>query len=74
MGTVVDLGMYTEAGNRMAEMLADSAIEFQWTWPVLYANMRKVAEAYPDQFGELMDTVVREMMYDRCKFTTDFYC
>lgn len=73
MGTAVDLGMYTETGNRMAEMLADSAIEFGWTWPVLYANMRKVAEAYPEEFGELMDTVVREMMYDRCKFTTDFY-
>jgi hypothetical protein len=75
MGTdVLDLGMYTDAGNRMAEMLCDSAIEFGWSWPVLYANMRKVAEAYPEVCGELMDTVVREMMYDRCKFTTDFYC
>ena len=69
----VDLGMYTEAGNLMAEMLADSAVEFGWSWPVLYANMQKVAKAYPEQYGELMDTVVREMMYDRCKFTTDFY-
>jgi len=70
----VNLGMYTEAGNRMAEMLCESAVEFGWSWPVLYANMQKVADAYPEQFGELMDTVVREMMYDRCKFTTDFYC
>ena len=70
----VELGMFTEEGNRMAEMLCDSAIEFQWTWPVLYANMRKVADAYPEKFGEIMDTAVREMMYDRCKFTTDFYC
>jgi len=69
----VDLGMYTEAGNLMAEMLCDSAVEFGWSWPVLYANMQKVANAYPEQYGELMDTVVREMMYDRCKFTTDFY-
>jgi hypothetical protein len=70
----VELGMFTEEGNRMAEMLCDSAIEFGWTWPVLYSNMRKVADAYPNQFGEIMDTAVREMMYDRCKFTTDFYC
>ena len=72
--TTVDLGMFTDEGNRMAEMLCDSAIEFQWTWPVLYANMRKVADAYPEKFGEIMDTAVREMMYSRCKFTTDFYC
>jgi hypothetical protein len=70
----VDLGMFTDEGNRMAEMLCDSAVEFQWTWPVLYANMRKVADAYPEKFGEIMDTAVREMMYSRCKFTTDFYC
>lgn len=70
----VDLGMFTDEGNRMAEMLCDSAVEFQWTWPVLYANMQKVATAYPDKFGEIMDTAVREMMYDRCKFTTNFYC
>jgi hypothetical protein len=69
----VDLGMFTDEGNRMAEMLCDSAVEFQWTWPVLYANMRKVADAYPEKFGEIMDTAVREMMYSRCKFTTDFY-
>jgi hypothetical protein len=72
--TTVDFAMFTDEGNRMAEMLCDSAIEFGWTWPVLYANMRKVAEAYPEKFGEIMDTAVREVMYDRCKFTTDFYC
>ncbi len=70
---VVDLGMYTDEGNRIAEMLCDSAVLFGWTWPVLYANMRRVAEASPEICGELMDTAVREAMYDRCKFTTDFY-
>lgn len=71
---VADYAMFTEEGNRMAEMLCDSAIEFQWSWPQLLANMRKVADANPELFGELMDTAVREVMYDRCKFTTDFYC
>jgi|LauGreDrversion4_2_1035121.scaffolds.fasta_scaffold357880_5 hypothetical protein len=70
---VVDLGMYTDEGNRIAEMLCDSAVLFGWTWPVLYANMRRVAEASPEICGELMDTAVREAMYDRCKFTTNFY-
>ena len=70
---VVDLGMYTDEGNRIAEMLCDSAVLFGWTWPVLYANMRRVAEASPEICGGLMDTVVREAMYDRCKFTTNFY-
>ena len=68
-----DFAMFTEEGNQMAEMLCDSAIEFGWTWPVLYANMRKVADGDPDKFGEIMDTAVRELMYLRCKFTTDFY-
>jgi len=35
---VVDLGMYTDEGNRIAEMLCDSAVLFGWTWPVLYAK------------------------------------
>jgi hypothetical protein len=32
-----------------------------------------VASQRPDQYGELMDTAVREVVYDACKFNTDFY-
>ena len=32
-----------------------------------------IAEQKQEQYGELMDTAVREVIYDRCKFTTDFY-
>jgi hypothetical protein len=42
-------------------------------WTVVYQSLKDLAKSEPERYGEAMDTVVREMVYDACNFTEDFY-
>ncbi len=42
-------------------------------WPTVYQNLQDLAESDPERYGEANDTVVRELVYDACGFTSDFY-
>jgi hypothetical protein len=35
--------------------------------------MRVIGDQKSEQYGEINDTAVREMIYSRCNFTTEFY-
>jgi enamine deaminase RidA (YjgF/YER057c/UK114 family) len=65
--------MYTEQGNLVAQSIVDLAQSAGLDWTQTLSVMRFVATQNPDVCGELMDTAVREVIYDRCEFTTDFY-
>ena len=61
-GTAVEpryFGMFTDEGNN--------------AWDTVYQNLQDLAKSDPTKYGEAMDTVVREMVYDACQFTSDFY-
>jgi hypothetical protein len=68
-----DFAMYTDQGDVVAEKIVALSKAAGLNWEQTYKVMEVIARAKQDQYGELMDTAVREVIYDRCKFTTDFY-
>jgi hypothetical protein len=73
MIAVKEFGMYTEHGNAAVGQLVLFAITEKLNWPKTYNLLRVLADSDPDQYGEAMDTVVREMVYDALSFDSDFY-
>ena len=71
--TVPYYGMYTDNGNMAVDAIVSAAKIAKLTWPETYQALRDLANSNPDSFGEAMDTMVREMVYDALGFTTDFY-
>lgn len=67
----MSFGMFTEDGNTEIAAIVDVAKKLHLTWPETYNLLSKLAEL--PEFGEAMDTVVREMVYDACGFDTEFY-
>ncbi len=65
--------MYTEQGDQVAEKIVELAQAAGLDWTQTLSVMRFVADQKSDLCGELMDTAVREVIYDRCQFTSDFY-
>jgi hypothetical protein len=43
------------------------------TWAQTLKVMELMAKMKSEEYGEILDTAVREEIYDRCEFTTDFY-
>lgn len=68
-----DFAMYTDQGNVVAEKITELAKAAGLNWRQTYRLMELVADQKSDEYGELMDTAVREVVYHRCKFTTEFY-
>ena len=68
-----DYAMYTDQGDVVADKIVALSQAAGLDWTQTLSIMRFIADQNPDQYGELMDTAVREVIYDRCKFTTDFY-
>ena len=66
-----DFGMFTERGNRVVHGITVAALELGWTWPEVYDILCDIATI--QGLEEATDTMVRELVYDRCRFTTDFY-
>ena len=68
-----DYAMYTDQGDVVAERIVDLAQAAGLNWAQTMQVMDLIARLKYEQYGELMDTAVREVIYNRCKFTTDFY-
>ena len=68
-----DYAMFTDQGDVVAAKIVELSQAAGLNWAQTYKLMEVIAQAKYDQYGELMDTAVREVVYDRCKFTTDFY-
>jgi enamine deaminase RidA (YjgF/YER057c/UK114 family) len=68
-----DFGMYTQPGDQVAQQIVALAQAAGLDWTQTLSIMRFIADQKQDQYGELMDTAVREVIYDRCRFTTTFY-
>ena len=66
-------GMFTDAGNHAVAFIVDYNRANNNPWSVVYQNLKDLAKSDPQRYGEAMDTMVREMVYDACQFTEDFY-
>ena len=73
MNDINDFGMFTDQGEVVAEKVVDLAQAAGLNWKQTMSIMRFIGDQKRDQYGEINDTAVREMVYSRCKFTTDFY-
>ena len=73
MNDINDFGMFTDQGEVVAEKVVDLAQAAGLNWKQTMSIMRFIGDQKRDQYGEINDTAVREMIYSRCKFTTSFY-
>jgi hypothetical protein len=62
--TEIYYGMYSDEGNMAVHGIVTTAKSQNLTWAQTYKALRDLADSNPDSFGETMDTMVREMVYD----------
>jgi hypothetical protein len=68
-----DYDMFTDQGNLVADKVVELAKAAGLNWRQTMMIMRVIGDQKSEQFGEINDTAVREMIYSRCNFTTEFY-
>ena len=73
MNDVNDFAMFTDQGEVVAQKVVELAQAAGLDWKQTMSIMRFIGDQKRDQYGEINDTAVREVIYDRCEFTTDFY-
>ena len=61
---IKNYGMFSPEGNEAVHNIVVKALENDWRWPQTFAELRQLADSNPDSYGETMDTVVREYVYD----------
>ena len=61
-GAVQDYAMYTELGNAAVHAIVVAARANNLTWAQVYRALHQLSEQ--KEFGEAMDTMVREVVYD----------
>ena len=66
-------GMFSDAGNKQIADIIEFHRMQKSTWSVVYQNLRDLADSDYELFGEAMDTEVREVVYAKLGFTSDFY-
>jgi hypothetical protein len=66
-------GMFTDEGNNAVAFIVDYNMANNNDWPTVYQSLQDLAKSDPERYGEANDTVVRELVYDACQFTSDFY-
>jgi hypothetical protein len=65
--------MFSDDGNKQIADIIEFHKMQKSTWPVVYQNLRDLADSDYKLFGEAMDTEVREVVYAKLGFTSDFY-
>ena len=71
-GTAPDYAMFTDLGNAAVHAVVVRARADNLTWPQTYRALRALAEQ--EEFGEAMDTAVRECVFDALGFENEnFY-
>jgi hypothetical protein len=68
-----DFAMFTDQGDLVAEKIVELRFAAGLTWAQTLKVMELMAKMKSEEYGEILDTAVREEIYDRCEFTTDFY-
>ena len=71
-GPVPDYAMFTDLGNAAVHAIVEKARADKMTWTQTYRALRALSEQ--KEFGEAMDTAVREVVYDALRIEDeDFY-
>jgi hypothetical protein len=73
MVAVKEFGMFTDRGNEAVGALVNFARTAGLNWAQTYKMMTVLSESKYEEFGEVLDTEVRECVYSALGFDTDFY-
>ena len=65
-------GMYSPEGDTAVFVLLGVAKKFNMNWPEVLKLIEAIAKTRP-AVAEITDTAVREVIYERLGFKTDFY-
>ena len=71
MIAVKEFGMFTDAGNVEVATIVEHAKANSLNWPQTYKLLEQLAKV--PGYGEVLDTMVREIVYDSLGFDSDFY-
>ena len=66
-----DFAMFSKEGDAVCASLVNLAKTTGLNWEQTYAIMRMISEN--ELYSEIMDTSVRECIYDACGFESAFY-
>ena len=66
-------GMFSEEGNKQIADIFEFHKNYKSDWATVYQNLRDLADSDYAKFGEAMDTEVREIVYTKLGFKSDFY-
>jgi hypothetical protein len=66
--------MFTQEGNRLVDRVVQEARVQEWDWPKTYRHLVLLAKAHPETAREATDTDVREIVYLKLNYKTNFYC
>jgi hypothetical protein len=67
---VPNYGMFTDCGNLMVDCIVNKARRDNLTFKQAYGLMCDLADMNYDRFGEVMDTAVREAVYNALNVET----
>jgi hypothetical protein len=60
----ITYGMFSDEGNMAVHGIVTTTKSQNLSWKQTFKALRDLADSNPDSFGEAMDTVVREIVYD----------
>ena len=60
----ITYGMFSDEGNMAVHGIVTTAKSQNFSWKQTFQALRELADSNPDMFGEAMDTMVRECVYD----------
>jgi hypothetical protein len=60
----ISYGMFSDEGNMAVHGIVTTAKNQNLSWKQTFQALRELADSNPDMFGEAMDTMVRECVYD----------
>ena len=65
---VPEYAMFTDLGDAGVHAIVIAARALKMNWSQTLNALRELADSNPDVFGEAMDTMVREYVYDTLGF------
>jgi len=67
-------GMFSDEGNKAVHDIVQRGLLENRAWLEVYQDLVKLAESNRDRFGEALDTVVRDIVYEALgRLNENFY-
>ena len=74
MSEVKYYGMFSDEGNKAVQDIVQRGLLENRAWLEVYQDLVKLAESNRDRFGEALDTVVRDIVYEALgRYNENFY-